>query len=205
MRRVPPPKRDAPKDGEDFYPTPAWATYALIENETFTGEIHECACGDGRMAEVLKETGQSVFASDLCNRGYGETGINFLKSLRPTSNIVTNPPFNLAQEFIEHALTMIDHKAAFLLRLAFLESQVRAKTLFRDNPPSRVWVFSERITFYPGGEDGSGSGATAHAWFVWDKQATNKRTELCWIEPGYKSGELPVRLGLSTLDLFAEA
>ena len=77
-------------------------------------------------------------------------------------------------------------KFALLLRLAFLEGVNRANTIFTRTPPSRVWVFSERITFYPQGVDPKGSGTTAYAWFVWDKEAPNG-TELKWFKPGYKA------------------
>ncbi len=31
-------KRSADLDGPDFYPTPPWATFALIDNERFRGD-----------------------------------------------------------------------------------------------------------------------------------------------------------------------
>ena len=71
-------KRFADLDGPDFFPTPAWATYALIDNEKFSGEIWESACGDGAMSRVLAQTGCNVLSSDLHNRGYGDVGIDFL-------------------------------------------------------------------------------------------------------------------------------
>jgi phosphatidylethanolamine-binding protein (PEBP) family uncharacterized protein len=77
-------------------------------------------------------------------------------------------------------------KFALLLRLAFLEGGNRARTIFSQCPPSRVWVFSERITFYPTGVTVKGTGTTAYAWFVWDKDAPG-RTELKWLKPGYRS------------------
>ncbi|MDE8344167.1 MAG: hypothetical protein POG24_10155, partial [Acidocella sp.] len=49
-------KRFADLNGPDFYPTPGWATYALINSEQFEGDIWEPACGDGSMSEVLAET-----------------------------------------------------------------------------------------------------------------------------------------------------
>ena len=57
-------KRFADLDGPDFFSTPRWATFALIDNEKFSGEIWECACGDGIMSKVLKETGCAVLSSD---------------------------------------------------------------------------------------------------------------------------------------------
>ncbi len=46
------------------------------------------------------------------------------------------------------------------------------------------WVFSEQITFYLHGAAQKGTGTTAYAWFVWDKDAPS-RTEMKWLAPGY--------------------
>lgn len=178
-------KRRADLGGPDFFPTPAWATHALVDNERFDGEIWECACGDGSMARVLKEAGHRVFASDLYPRGFGKTGVDFLAAARRTDNIVTNPPYNCAEAFVAQGLKLARRKFALLLRLAFLEGANRAETIFLTAPPARVWVFSERITFYMKRAKRAGGGTTAYAWFVWDKVATGP-TELRWLKPGYK-------------------
>jgi hypothetical protein len=178
-------KRFADLDGPDFFPTPAWATHALIDMERFKGDIWESACGNGAMSEVLEQTGQRVISSDLFDRGYGDTGVDFLKPKRRAPNVITNPPYNAAEGFVRAGLKAADHKFALLLRLAFLEGANRQRTIFTDAPPSRVWVFSERITFYPAGAVQKGSGTTAYAWFVWDKDALG-HTELKWFKPGYK-------------------
>lgn len=179
-------KRFADLDGPDFYPTPGWATYALLDNEKFEGEVWECACGDGAMSKVIEAAGNKVHSSDLYNRGYGEAGVDFLQSDQISDNIITNPPFNAAEGFANQGVKLARKKFALLLRLAFLEGANRAKTIFTDNPPSRVWVFSERITFYPAGVVQQGSGTTAYAWFVWDKEHAGP-TELKWFKPGYKT------------------
>jgi hypothetical protein len=179
-------KRFADLGGPDFFPTPAWATYALIDNERLAGGVWECACGDGAMSVVLEDGGGSVDSSDLYDRGYGEIGIDFLSATRRYPNIVTNPPYNAAEGFIVSGLRNAQRKFALLLRLAFLESAHRANTIFHKTPPSRVWVFSERITFYPKGAERAGSGTTAYAWFVWDKDHAGP-TELAWFKPGYKA------------------
>lgn len=178
-------KRYADLDGPDFYPTPQWATYALIDNEHFRGDIWECACGDGEMSRVLAETGNKVPSSDLYDRGYGDPGLDFLATDRRHDNIVTNPPFHSAEGFVATGTKQANSKFALLLRLAFLEGANRARTIFHVCPPSRVWVFSERITFYPKGAQVKSSGTTAYAWFVWDKDAPSG-TELKWLKPGYK-------------------
>lgn len=179
-------KRVADLDGPDFYPTPTWATLALAENERFFGDIWECACGDGAMAEVLSHLGLHVTASDLYDRGYGEGGVDFLKQNRKVDNIVTNPPFHSAEDFVHAGLRQSKKKLALLLRLAFLESAGRQKSIFSKVPPSTVWIFSERITFYPKGAVRRGSGTTAYAWFVWDHEHLGP-TELKWIPLGYKN------------------
>lgn len=179
-------KRFADLDGPDFFPTPKWATFALIENEKFKGDIWECACGNGAMAEVLESTANKVISTDLYDRGFGDAGVDFLSQNRSAANIVTNPPYNCAEGFVANGLKSARNKFALLLRLAFLEGGNRQRTIFSSNPPSRVWVFSERITFYPAGAVAKGSGTTAYAWFVWDKDAP-AHTELRWLQPGYKA------------------
>ena len=179
-------KRFADLNGPDFFPTPKWATYALIESERFTGDIWECACGDGAMSEVLSDTGNQIISSDLYDRGYGEVGHDYLTTERRAPNVITNPPFNSAEGFVATGLQAAERKFALLLRLAFLEGANRANTIWHKSAPARVWVFSERITFYPKGAQVAGSGTTAYAWFVWDKDHCGP-TELAWLKPGFKA------------------
>ncbi len=129
-------KRAADLDGPDFSPTPSWATFALIENEPFRGDIWECACGDGAMTEVLKETGNVIASTDLYDRGYGEIGHDFLTTTRRFRNIITNPPYHSAEGFVASALENAESKFALLLRLAFLEGANRARTIFHQHPPA---------------------------------------------------------------------
>ena len=114
-------KRFADLEGPDFFPTPRWATFALIDNERFEGEIWECACGNGAMSRVLEETGCSVPSSDLYDRGHGDAGIDFLTVTRQADNIITNPPYNSAEGFVANGVKLARRKFALLLRLAFLE------------------------------------------------------------------------------------
>jgi len=171
--------------GADFYPTPAWATHALIENETFEGEIWEPACGNGAMSKVLA-LAAPVRSTDFYDRGFGDGRVNFTMAREEADNIVTNPPYNLAETFVRVGTRLARKKFALLMRLAFLEGAGRANSIFLVNPPARVWVFSERITFYPAGAERQGSGTTAYAWFVWDR-ASPGGTELKWFRPGYKA------------------
>lgn len=71
------------------------------------GFIWECACGNGNLASYLIKNGFKVYATDLKDRGYGIRGIDFLQSSANADIILTNPPYSLATEFIEHALKIL--------------------------------------------------------------------------------------------------
>jgi len=178
-------KRTADLDGPDFCPTPAWATHALIAHEPCLGEIWEPACGNGAMSRVLEQAGHQVISSDLYDRGFGDVGHDFITTTRVCDNVVTNPPYNSAEGFVRCGLHSARRKLCLLLRLAFLEGANRHRKIFGLTPPSRVWVFSERITFYLHGAVPKGTGTTAYAWFVWDRDAPH-RTEIKWLPPGYR-------------------
>jgi hypothetical protein len=130
------------------------------------------------MSRVLAKTGCNVTSSDLYDRGFGEIGIDFLTANRQSDNVVTNPPYNSAEGFVAAGIKKARRKFALLLRLAFLEGANRANMIFSRYPPNRVWVFSERITFYPAGAVQKGSGTTAYAWFVWEKGVGGDGTQM---------------------------
>lgn len=170
------------RERDDFYPTPPKATKALLSVEQFEGSIWECACGDGAMSKVFEEAGFQVISTDLIDRGYGTSGVDFLLDYSTTAdNIITNPPFKFANEFVYHALRRSRRKVAILARLAWLEGKERGK-LFRNSPIARVWVFSERIPMLRNGDEmlKGGGGMIAFAWFVWEHGYTGKPT-LGWI------------------------
>lgn len=153
----------------DFYPTPADAVEALLDRETFEGQIWENSCGDGAICKVLEARGyRNILATDLVDRGYGEAPHDFITSPYTSDNIIMNPPFSLAQEFVELSLARTTGKVAMLGKIAFLEGQKR-KPFFAATPLSKVYVFSKRVNFYRNGVKGSYSTSTmCFAWFVWE-------------------------------------
>ncbi len=159
----------------DWYPTPPEATLALLRAESFTGSIWEPACGDGAICRVLASEGyHDVRASDLIDRGYGEAPCDFLTSTRTADNIITNPPFTLAQQFVEKSLSCTTGKVAMLCKLVFLEGQKR-KAFFESTPLARVHVFSKRVNFYREGERGKlGTSMMCFAWFVFEHGYTGE-------------------------------
>jgi hypothetical protein len=117
----------------------------------------------------------------LVDRGYGEVGKDFLTFSKcgVVDHIVTNPPYSLAQEFIETALSASTGKVAMLLKLAFLEGEKRRK-MFQSTPLARVHVFSKRLKLTRNGDVYKNGGMIAFAWFVWEHGCTHK-AEIDWI------------------------
>lgn len=168
----------------DFYVTDPIATQELLKREIFYPEVLEPCSGDGTMAKILEDAGYKVTASDIYPVGTMGIKKDFMDYGWWHGDIITNPPYQRAQEFVEHALdiTAPDAKVAMFLRLLFLEGQKRRK-LFDKCPPTRVWVFSKRLRCFKDGnlkyKNKSGS-AIAFAWFVWDKSIKTKTT-IDWI------------------------
>lgn len=181
VRGIIPDSENRQKD--DFYPTPREGTEALLAVEKFDGPIWEPACGDGAICKPLIDAGYDVVASDLVDRGYGQTGVDFLMEWQPRApNIITNPPFKMAQEFALKSLDLTTGKVAMLLRLAWLEGIERRDTIFRATPLARVHIFSKRLAILRNGEawEGGGGGMIAFAWFVWEHGYTDQ-PRLNWL------------------------
>ena len=149
---------------DDFYPTPAYCTDDLLRVEKFSGSVWEPACGNGAISKVLQVSGIDVYSSDLIYRGFGDGGKDFLLEKDIYDNIITNPPYKLAEKFVVNALRCSRNKVAMFLKLSFLEGKARQE-LFRVTPLSKVWVYSARVNCF---EDAHGSGMLAFAWFVWE-------------------------------------
>lgn len=158
---------------KDYYATEPAATQWLCRLEDFKGPILEPACGEGHISRVLEKHGYEVVSRDLAHRGYGEGGRDFLckDTKQWDGDIITNPPYSFAQEFVERALEMIQpgRKVAMFLKLTFLEGKKR-RDLFKNYPPRRIWVSSSRLKCAINGDfDKNEGSATAYAWFIWEK------------------------------------
>ena len=172
---------------DDYYATEPKATQLLLDKVQFSNVVWECACGGGHMSEVLKQNGYSVYSTDLVDRGYEDTIIlDFLKfNVLNNIDIITNPPYKYAKEFVEHALDISSYgvKVAMFLKPTFLEGKARKK-LFEKYPPKAVYVSSSRLQCAKNGDFekyGKGVGtAVAYAWYVWEK-GFNGKTIIEWI------------------------
>lgn len=167
--------QNANRPTEDFYPSPPEAVEALLSVEAFTGKIWENACGDGAISKVLEAHGHDVLSTDLIDRGYGETPHDFLTSTYTSENVITNPPFKLAEEFVRLSLQRTTRKVAILGKLQFLEGAKR-KIMFESTPFKAVWVFSKRLTMTRNGEKMDNSGMIAFAWYIFEHGYTGKPT-----------------------------
>ena len=155
----------------DYYGTDPRSTRALLEVEKFDSEIWEPCAGHHLMVDELVNAGYIVRPTDLVNYGFGDTQINFLETDETwDGDIVTNPPYGLSTEFAVKALEVIrpGRKVAMYLRLLFLEGISRFEKLFKDNPPRRIYVFTNRQVCDANDDFTKGS-AVAYAWFVWEK------------------------------------
>lgn len=172
----------------DYYATEPIAADLLLNEEHFDGTIWENACGEGHLSKPMAARGYEVISTDLIDRGFGKGGVDFFK-LRKTlgDNIITNPPYAFAREWVEHSLELLQpgKKLALFLPIQFLESDSR-RPLFNNTPPQTVYVCSNRILCGMNGDfsardkegnviynkDGTPkkmSSAKCYAWFVWVK------------------------------------
>jgi hypothetical protein len=175
---------DKERETNDYYATEPKALELLLELENFSPYVWECACGEGHLSKVLKSHGYDVKSSDIVNRGYIETEtLDFLQVKKEdikqeiSRDIITNPPYKYAKEFVEHALdiSMDSTKIAMFLKVQFLEGKAR-RDLFKKYPPKKIYVSSSRLLCAKNGDfqkmrDGGGS-AVAYAWFIWEKGFT---------------------------------
>lgn len=156
----------------DYYGTDPKTTEALLQKEDFYDDIWEPCAGHNLMVDKLREIGYNVKASDIFDYGYGHEIEDFLKTKAKNvdMDIVTNPPYNMAGEFVEKALKVVKkgRKVCMLLRLQFLEGSKRYQKIYKNNPPKTVYVFTNRQVCSKVDDFTEGS-AVAYCWIVWKK------------------------------------
>lgn len=184
--------RIEPRDSLDDFPTPPWATRALCEwirsmgYDTQSMICREPAANRGHMVKPLQEYFQHVEASDVHDYGAGFPVSDYLLGADPAGIVgwtITNPPFRLAEQFIQQAKKTSRHGVAMIVRSAFLESVGRYERLFSVIPPTDILQFTERVVMHKGKLSEKGSTATAYCWLVFRKDAINSGTKFHWIAP----------------------
>jgi hypothetical protein len=160
----------------DAYFTEPWVTRALLKEIepalracAGLGTVWEPACGDGRMAKEIDAAGYTILASDIYDYGYPGTRIwDFIHETAPgpLSAVITNPPFDLAREFIYQALTVTEPRAGIVAILQRHEFDAPAKNwpLFQRAFAAKLilprrprWVDVDRA-----------SPRFPYSWYLWD-------------------------------------
>lgn len=166
----------------DFYATDPKAVDYLLKHETFDNNIWECACGTGNLSKKLENYGYNVYSTDLVYRGFGGGQIDFLKCHKKfDGDIITNPPYKYATEFVLKALELSNRKVAMFLKIQFLETKKRWELLFKEHPPKKVCVFVKRINCFRNDDRNNRQSAICYAWFIWDK-CYDGETVVEWID-----------------------
>ena len=216
-------QRHEDNDSLDYFPTPPWATRALFQEvlkrpehkqELFFEDKSnvtclEPACGGGHMVKVLEEYFDNVTSCDIADYGQDHIADFLSKDVKDKYDfIITNPPFNLAEEFVTKAIPLARKCVAIFARTQFMESVGRYERLFKPNPPKIIAQFSERVPIVKGRLSATASTATSYAWFIWcgtAKESTEHNyftstapTKLFWIPPSRriyeKSGDYEERV-----------
>lgn len=212
-------RRSEPSDSLDDFPTPPWATRALVEHVLMPRMVGRSkmlarstawdpACNRGYMARPLGEYFANVHATDIHDYGY-EHHLRTVDFLWPGSDdhltpdwLITNPPFQLAERFIERAFDLNIEGFAMLMRTSFQEGTGRYKRLFSRFAPTVTAQFAERVIMHKGKivnpnvpvpvwsekkkkfEFRKPSSATSYMWFVWlNGRVINTHSDQIWIPP----------------------
>jgi hypothetical protein len=160
-----------PRSSADWYTEPAWCSVRLFDVDTFVGAIHDPACGMGCIVDAASARGHEATGTDLVDRGFGFAVEDFATATALVDNIMTNPPFALARQFVEHALTLATRKVA----VVFPTARLNAARWLQDLPLRRIWLLTPRPSMPPGeailrGEKAAG-GKTDFAWLVFEREA----------------------------------
>lgn len=158
------------REVNDYYATEPKAVELLLQKEKFSSIILEPSCGEGHISRVLLDNGYAVKSSDLIDRGFGEVK-DFFEVDDFCGDIITNPPYKIALDFVKHSLDIIPegNKVAMFLKLQFLEGKAR-REFYKENSPKKIYVASGRLNCAKNGKfEEFKSSAVAYAWFVWEK------------------------------------
>jgi hypothetical protein len=182
----------------DGFHSPKEAVKLLVKHAKLKKRVWECANGYNRISNRLEKRGHKVFRSDIhkwsdkTQKIADFTKTKFVPFKGKPFDIVTNPPFKIAQEFVESAMDKlpVGGRLYLLLRLQFLEGKRRKKELFSKYPPMEVIVSSARLPRMhrfdfslkqhrrevekAGKKYSTPTSAMCFCWFVWEKKADAK-------------------------------
>lgn len=191
-------KNNKERDALDYYSTPVSEVENILKTMNLDLKdkiVLEPCCGGGHMVQgILNFYGDKDFkliATDVKERETDykfnhEAGLefNFLDDNYPYTDvdfIIMNPPYSTIEPFTMKALEIAEDGVLLLGRLQFLEGEKRFKNIFKQNPPTDVYVYVDRIACFKNGDvKQKMASAQAYAWFYWDKKSS-KPTEVHWL------------------------
>jgi hypothetical protein len=165
-----------------FYVEPEWCSVRLFEVESFDGTVLDPCCGTGRIAEAARAAGHQTIATDIVDRGYphldGEE--DFLGCERRVHNVVCNPPFEICNQFVRHALALTTNKVAMI----WLARRLNAARWLESTPLAHVYLLTPRPSMPPGhviaGGEKPGGGTQDFVWLVFEHGHTGP-TAMHWL------------------------
>jgi hypothetical protein len=173
------------REKHDYYATEPKAVQLLLKLETFHQNVWECACGEGHLSKVLIKAGHNVRSTDLIDRNYATEIMDFIAIDNIEAwngDIITNPPYKYAEQFVEKALSIIPtgRKVAMFMGIQFVEGKKR-KQFLKTYPIKTVYVSSSRLNCAKNGDfvKYNTNSARCYAWFIWEKDF-NGITQLKW-------------------------
>jgi hypothetical protein len=191
-------KKHKERDKTDYYATPTVEVKNILETLgiNFDGlTILEPCAGGGHMLKGIKEyaPNATVYATDfskhpriedfeiLTGEEYDFLADNYNLPDENIDWIIMNPPYSTIEPFTIRALEIANNGVIMLARLQFLEGSGRYEKILKDNPPTDVYVYVDRVQCWKNGDKPEGSSAQAYAWFVWNKVQFEKETKIHWI------------------------
>ena len=196
-------KNNKERDALDYYSTPTEEVENILNTIKLSLDnmtVLEPCCGGGHMVEGIQNYGKSnslninIIATDVQKRSENlsfKTGLeyDFLKKEYPYSEnidyIIMNPPFATIEPFTIKALEIAEKGVLLLGRLQFLEGEKRFNKIFKDYPPTDVYVYVDRIACFKNGNiKQKMASAQAYAWFYFNIQEMEKHnyeTKIHWI------------------------
>lgn len=166
--------RGAVRRPNDAYSTPPYSIISLLE-QLDCGRFRALSLGEPCVGTnmIPQTVADYTGYNQLWETCEIQQGQDYLKATLCVDVIITNPPYSLAQEFLDKSLCEAPF-VAYLLRLNFLGSQKR-RAWWQGRLPTHLYALSRRPRF-----TGKGTDATDYGWFVWDRLLPR----LCCSGPG---------------------
>lgn len=170
----------------EAYETPVWAVKSILDVETLTEAVVDPCAGTGILGDVARNCGYDVWEMDKYQWGragiyIGDFLVDYPKRERasvPQQNIANNtvlmnPPFSLAEQFVDRCFELGARKIVCFQRFAWWESMTRREWWGR-RPPNRVYICGNRATCWrfdipEEKRKTMGNTTTAHAWYIWER------------------------------------